>query len=216
MWQGPAQIIAKISDSVYRVNHNGGEQDLSVDWLKPFVKLHDGHQPPLHSHAERRQIHNNLYVVERVDKHEWLGKGANGREKRARQPFPDAKPWWYVKFRDHASPEWHPAASFLHDINSMWFEYNMQHVLDVDLSHVDAQRVQPDDFPFKWRLGVNLPCFWPPEPEPEPEPQAESQGGLWLIPSGICGMEDPQGIVNQFRLQIVVNRQSCPCTRTRS
>ena len=48
VWQGPPEIIDKISDSVYRVNHNGVEQDLSVERLKPFVKLHDGHQPPLH------------------------------------------------------------------------------------------------------------------------------------------------------------------------
>ena len=43
------------------------------------------------------------------------------------------------------------------------------------------------------------------------------RGGLWLIPSGICGMEDPpQGMVYQFRLQMAVNRRSCRCTRTRS
>ena len=59
VWQRPAEIIDKISDSVYRVNHNGVGQDLSVQLLKPFVKLHDGRQPPLHP-----------YVVERVNKHE--------------------------------------------------------------------------------------------------------------------------------------------------
>ena len=41
------------------------------------------------------------------------------------------------------------------------------------------------------------------------------RGCLWLIPSGICGMEDPpKGMVNQFWLQMVVNRRSCRCTRT--
>ena len=149
VWQGPAGIIDKISDSVYRVNHNGVEQDLSVERLKPFVKLHDGRQPPGHYYAEGREIHDDSYVVERVDKHEWRGKGANGREKRARQPFPGAKPWWYVKFRDHARLEWHPAASFLHDINSTWMIYHMQHGLHVDLSHFNVQRFQVDDFPFK-------------------------------------------------------------------
>ena len=38
VWQVPADLIDKISDSVYRVNHNGVEQDLSVERLKPFVK----------------------------------------------------------------------------------------------------------------------------------------------------------------------------------
>ena len=39
------------------------------------------------------------------------------------------------------------------------------------------------------------------------------RGGLWLVPSGICGLEDPlKRIVNQFRLQMVVNRRSCRCT----
>ena len=43
------------------------------------------------------------------------------------------------------------------------------------------------------------------------------RGGLWLIPSGICGMEDhPQGMVNQFWLQMVVHRRSCRCIRTRT
>ena len=59
VWQGPAEIIDKISDSVYRVNHNGLEQDPSAERLKPFVKLHVGCQPPLHYYAERREIHDN-------------------------------------------------------------------------------------------------------------------------------------------------------------
>ena len=43
------------------------------------------------------------------------------------------------------------------------------------------------------------------------------RGGPWLIPSGICGMQDPlKEMVNQFRLQMVVNRRSCRCTRTLS
>ena len=175
VWQGPAEIGDKISDSAYQVNHNRVEQHLSVKRLKPFVKLHDGNQPPLHCYAERREIHDDLYVVERVDKHEWRGKGANGREKRARKPFPGAKPWWYVKFRDHARLEWHPAASFCHNINSTWMKYNMKHGLRVDLSHVNVQRVQVDDFPFKWRLGVNLLCSRPSESEPEPQPGAEPE-----------------------------------------
>ena len=122
VWQGPAEITDRISDSVYRVNHNGVEQDLSVKRLKPFVKLHDGRQPPLHYYAERCENHHDSYVVEHVDKHEWRGKGANGRRKRPRQPSPGAKPWWYVQFGDHARLEWHPAASFLNDINSTWIK----------------------------------------------------------------------------------------------
>ena len=41
----------KISDPIYRVNHNGVNQDLSVEWLKPFVKLHEGRQAPVHYYA---------------------------------------------------------------------------------------------------------------------------------------------------------------------
>ena len=202
VWQGPAEIIDKNSDSVYRVNHNREEQELWVERLKPFVKLHDGRQPSQHYYAECREIQDDSYVVERVDEHEWRGKGANGRDKRARQPFPGAKPWWYVTFKDHARLQSHPAASSLHDINSMWMKYNMQPGLHVDLSHVNVQRVEVDDFPFKWRLGVSLLCSPPPEPEPElqpetepaPEPQPEPQRGslvdtlrnLWNVgpPSG--------------------------------
>ena len=71
VWQGPAEIMDKISDSVYRVNGNGVEQDLSLERLKPFVKLHDGRQPPLQYYVERREIHNDSYVAERPEKHEW-------------------------------------------------------------------------------------------------------------------------------------------------
>ena len=88
VWQGPIDLIDKSSDSVYRLNHHGVEQDLSVQRLKPFVKLHDGRQPPLHSYEERREIHDHSYVVEPVDKHEWRGKRPNCREKRARPTFP--------------------------------------------------------------------------------------------------------------------------------
>ena len=98
VWQGPAAIIDKISDSVHGVNHKETEQDLSVERLKPFVKLHDGRSSPLHYYAELCEIHDDSYVVEQVDKHEWCGRGANGREKRARQPFPVATSWWYDKF----------------------------------------------------------------------------------------------------------------------
>ena len=62
VWQGPAEIIDKSSDSVYRVDHNGVGQDLSVERLKPFVKLNDGHQPPLHYYAGPREIHDDLYM----------------------------------------------------------------------------------------------------------------------------------------------------------
>ena len=58
-----------------------------MERLKPFVKLHNGQQPTLHYYAERREIQEDSYVVERVDKHEWRGRGANGREKRVSQRF---------------------------------------------------------------------------------------------------------------------------------
>ena len=105
VWQGPAEIIDKISDSVYRVNHHGLEQDLSVERLKPFQKLHYARHPPVDYYAQRREIQDKPYVVERVDKHHRCGKGANSREKRAHQPFSGAKPWLYVKFKDHARQE---------------------------------------------------------------------------------------------------------------
>ena len=76
VWQGPVEIIDKISNSVYRVNHNGVEQDLSVEQLKPFVKLNDRRQPSLHYYAEPREIHDDPYVVVRVNKHEWREKWA--------------------------------------------------------------------------------------------------------------------------------------------
>ena len=172
IWQRPATIIDKIPDSVLTTKM---EQDRSVDRLKPFVKLHDRRQPPLHYYAERCEIQDYFYVMERLVKHEWRGKGANGREKRARQPLPGAKPWWYVTFRDPARLEWHPAAIVLHDINTTWIKYNVQHELRLDLSHVNLRRVQVDDSPLEWRLRVNLLCSWPPVPEPEPEPEREPE-----------------------------------------
>ena len=45
----------------------------------------------------------------------------------------------------------------------------------MDLSHFNVQRVQVDDFPGKWQLGVNVPCSRLLEPETEPEPQPEPE-----------------------------------------
>ena len=73
VWQGPVWTIDKISDCVYQVNNNGVEQDLSVERLKPFVKLHEGRQPPLHLYAECREIHDNSYVVEGTQRPRWSG-----------------------------------------------------------------------------------------------------------------------------------------------
>ena len=106
-----------------------------------------------------------------------VGKGPMAAKKCARQPFLGAKPSWYVKVRDHARLERQPAASVLHDINSTWIKFDMQHGLHMDPSHLNVQRVQVDDFSSKWRQEVNLLCCRLPEPDPEPEPQPGPQGG---------------------------------------
>ena len=38
-----------------------------------------------------REIHNDSCILERVDKHDWRGKGPTGKDNRSRHPFAGAK-----------------------------------------------------------------------------------------------------------------------------
>ena len=123
LWQGPAEVLARLSESTYRVNYNGLEQVLPVDRLKSYVPYRDGTRAPLHYFSEREGlVESEDYIVDRVLKHETRGSGAN------------RKLWWYVKYRGYPQPEWQPATSFLHDIQEEWLKYNKRHRLDLKLS----------------------------------------------------------------------------------
>ena len=55
-WQGPAEVLQRLSGSTYRVNYNGLEQVFPVDRLKPSVPWRDGAKPPLHFFSEREGL----------------------------------------------------------------------------------------------------------------------------------------------------------------
>ena len=46
IWQGPAEILCKVSTNAYLVNLNGKEVALSVGRLKPYMGRQDGVKPP--------------------------------------------------------------------------------------------------------------------------------------------------------------------------
>ena len=119
LWQGPADVLQRLSESTYRVKYNGLEQVLPVDRLKPYVPYRDGAEAPLHYLSEREGlVEMEDYIVDRVLKHEMRGSGTN------------RKLWWGVKYRGYPEPEWQPATSFLHDIQEEWLKYNKRHRLD--------------------------------------------------------------------------------------
>ena len=125
-WQGPAEILRKVSTNTYLVNLNGKEVILSVGRLKPYIPPRDGVNPPLHHYSERQDLHDHSYVVEDVLDHEYRGK-SRGKAKNSQQPFEDGKPWWRVKYRGFDRREWHDVTAFLHDINKDWLDYNQRH-----------------------------------------------------------------------------------------
>ena len=53
LWQGPAEIVARVSPATYRVSSHSVEQVLSTERLKPFLRSPDGTQPPLHYYSEQ-------------------------------------------------------------------------------------------------------------------------------------------------------------------
>ena len=130
IWQGPAEILRKVSTNTYLVNLNGKEVILSVGKLKPYIPRRDGVNPPLHHYSERRKLHDDCYVVEGVLDHEYRGKG-RGKAKKSKQPFEGGKPWWKVKYREFDRPEWHDVTAFLHDINKDLLDYNQRHHITV-------------------------------------------------------------------------------------
>ena len=46
IWQGPTEILRKVSTNTYLVNVNGKEVILSVGRLKPYIPRRDGVNPP--------------------------------------------------------------------------------------------------------------------------------------------------------------------------
>ena len=136
LWQGPAEVLARVSRSTYRVCYNGFEQVLSTERLKPFLRSHDGTQPPLHYYSEKEGlIETAEYQVERVLAHQWR----LGRQVR-KNPFPAAKPWFRVKYKGYTRPEWRPVNDFMHDIQDEWWQYCDRQRLDVGLKHLRSIR----------------------------------------------------------------------------
>ena len=66
LWQGPAQILRKAFRNTYLVRLNRKGVILWVGRLKPYITRRNGFNPPLHHYSERRDLHDDSYVVEDV------------------------------------------------------------------------------------------------------------------------------------------------------
>ena len=130
IWQGPAEILRKVSTNTYLLNLNSKEVILSVGTLNPYIPRQDGVNPPLHHYFEQQDLHGDSYVVENVPDHEYRGKFRE-KAKKSKQPFEGGKPWWRVKYRGFDRPEWHDVTAFLHEINKDWLDYNQRHHITV-------------------------------------------------------------------------------------
>ena len=119
VWQGPCEVLRRISPGTYHVNIRGREEIFSSRQLKPYVPCKDDKKLPLHHHTDREGLYEiDDYVVERV---------LEDRVVRGTQQ-------WRVKFRGFPKPEWHSAGSFMHNINDTWARYNRRKGIDGSLS----------------------------------------------------------------------------------
>ena len=118
-WQGPCEVLRRISPGTYRVNIRG-RGEIFTSWrLKPYVPYKDDMKVPLHYYTDREGlIETNDYVVKRVLKDRVV------RGKRQ----------WRVKFRGFLEPEWHYAGSFLHSFHDTCAQYNRRKGIDMSLS----------------------------------------------------------------------------------
>ena len=111
LWQGPADVLQRLSESSYRVNYSGLEQVLTVGRHKPYVLYREFTRAPLHYSSEQEGlVETENYIVDKVLRHETPGSGAN------------RKLWWYVKYHGYPQPKWQPATSVLHDIQEEWLK----------------------------------------------------------------------------------------------
>ena len=119
VWQGPCEVLRRISQGTYRVNIPGREEIFTSRRLKPYVPYKDDEKVPWQYYTDTDGlIETDDYVVERV-----LEEG-----------IVRVKRQWRVKFRWFPEPEWHYAGSFMHNINHTRARYNRRKRIDVSLS----------------------------------------------------------------------------------
>ena len=67
VWQGPCEVLRRISPGTYRVNIRGREEIFTSRRLKPYVPYKDDKKVPLHYYTDREGLtETDNYVVERV------------------------------------------------------------------------------------------------------------------------------------------------------
>ena len=119
VWQGPFEVLRRISPGTYRLNIRGRAEIFTSRRLKPYVPYKDDKKVPLHYYTDGEGlIETNDHVVEHV-----LG-----------DPVARGKRQWRDKFRGFPQPEWHYAGCFLHNINDTWTPYNRWKGIDVSSS----------------------------------------------------------------------------------
>ena len=90
VWQGPSEVLRRISPGTYRVNIRAREDIFTSRRLKPYVPYKDDNKVPLHYYTDREGlIETDDYVVERVLEDRVVG----------------GKRQWRVKFRGFPKPE---------------------------------------------------------------------------------------------------------------
>ena len=120
-WQGPCELLTRISPGTYRVNIRGSRDIFTSRGLKPYVPYKDDKKVRLHYYTDREgSIKTDDYVVERVlEDHVFRGK---------RQ--------WRVKFRGFPEIEPQYQGSFMPNINDTWARYNRRRGTYVSQSHL--------------------------------------------------------------------------------
>lgn len=125
LWQGPCEVLTVVSPARFEVSTPQGVQVLPANRLKLYIPPPKGKAVPFHHFSrERPPPTEEGWIVEEIQGVRWTGQGQRRRRE------------WLVKWKGHDQPEWEPASSFLHHINTEWHKFNKKHKIVISVDDV--------------------------------------------------------------------------------
>ena len=124
VWEGPGEILHRLSRNTYLVATERGELALDSMRLKPYLAPEEG-APRLHYYIDQEfLVESDKYVTQYILSHQKVGRGPRKRIE------------WELKYRGFPNTAFQPASAFMHDINDIWRAYNKKHGNDQQLINI--------------------------------------------------------------------------------